>query len=144
LNLQQIGSDPGTEPYSLSLLKAALARRTPRPVGATAASLEREASWSAERQFRFCSRKRCWRTALQDLSAHQPRPLHAKRRGVRNASSAFAPESGAGAPHSKTCRHPGRIPCTRSVVECGTPVPLSAPKVWLPNGTGNWTLNIAA
>jgi hypothetical protein len=33
--------------------KAALARRTPRPVGASLAHREREASWSAERQFRF-------------------------------------------------------------------------------------------
>jgi hypothetical protein len=33
--------------------KAARARRTPRPAGTSAAQCEREASWSAERQFRF-------------------------------------------------------------------------------------------
>jgi hypothetical protein len=39
----------------------------------TSRVLAREASWSAERQFRFCPRKRRWRAALQNLSAHQPR-----------------------------------------------------------------------
>jgi hypothetical protein len=87
--------------------KAALARRAPKPVGYSIASLEREASWSAERQFRFrpadmnlnrrkigerkLSGKRRWRAALQNLAAIRWRCLRAKRRGVRNASSAFAP-----------------------------------------------------